>query len=57
MKAYELVGQVDSARHLHVRLPADAPLPQDDVRVLVLLPESQGETEAHWAQGVALSPN
>ena len=53
MKAYELIGEMDDERQIHAKLPANAPLTYDDVRVIVLLPESQDETEASWMQGVA----
>ena len=53
MRAYELIGAIDEERQIHAKLPADAPLTQDDVRLLVLLPESEDETEASWMQGIA----
>ena len=53
MRAYELIGAIDEERQIHAKLPADAPLTHDDVRLLVLLPESGDETEASWMQGIA----
>ena len=53
MRAYELIGEIDEERQIHAKLPANVTPPYDDVRVIVLLPESQDEAETHWAKGVA----
>ena len=53
MRAYELVGAIDQDRQLHVKLPENVQLTQDNVRVLVLLPEVQDEPETNWMQSIA----
>ena len=58
MKAYELVGQIDSSREVHATLPLGTPLPEDEnVRVIVLMPESESETDsvALWQSASAHS--
>lgn len=59
MKAFEMIGQIDENRQLHLELPPEAP--PGRAHVIVLLPEAQeaqaeaqeDEAGAQWMRGVA----
>ncbi len=51
MKAFELLAEVDEQHRVQFALPESVPLGR--VRVIVLAPETEEETDEYWMKGIA----